>query len=96
MDGYFECGCYDGYVLDGNNSCVPEVIDSCPGSCSHICYQGQCSCPDDMHLDPTDGATCRRNVEKADKKKKKKVDKVSILLIRFCRNLRTKLIWDDT
>jgi hypothetical protein len=65
-------------VLDSNNNCIPvpipDIIDSCPDNCSHTCYLNQCTCPDDMYLDPENRATCRNfneiETEKPIKKKK--------------------------
>lgn len=69
-EGYFECGCYEGFQLDHNNNCVsiptPEPVNSCPDNCSHTCDQGQCTCPDDMVL-AEDGFSCQRRHHKKSK-----------------------------
>ena len=53
-EGYYECGCFEGFELDAKKICVPvptpEPINNCPDNCSHSCHQGQCTCPEDMVL----------------------------------------------
>ena len=81
--GSFECSCFDGYLLNDDNMCtiVPAIIDICPDNCSHTCYLSQCTCPEDMYLDPEDRATCRYFTEP--EKPVKTVKK----LVRHCKAL---------
>ena len=69
-EGYYECGCFEGFELDAKKICVPvptpEPINNCPDNCSHSCHQGQCTCPEDMVL-TADGINCRQRHHKKPK-----------------------------
>jgi len=45
-------------LSDGSCRIIP-LPNVCAEACSHDCFEGRCTCPQDMYLDSSDQSTCK-------------------------------------